>query len=155
MRSNSPQFLWVTNLHTQLEWTLRRVDTSKGMVPCTGPCPFFWNEWVGWWKEVVPCAHPSQPRTGTPHGWVSHILCCARTGANERVAMTITKGHVSVWKLRWPDRPVTLGTTLGHFVLQVLSFEEYFYLHFLHEYKIFLPLSLPFTKRRTIQKIKN
>ena len=37
------------------------------------------NGWAGG-KRVVPCAHPPYPRTGTPHGWVSRIVSCARTG---------------------------------------------------------------------------
>ena len=47
----------------------------------------------GWASEnrVVPCAHPSHPRTGTPHEWVSHILCCARTGAKGPAVLTVTR----------------------------------------------------------------
>jgi hypothetical protein len=40
----------------------------------------FWrtNGWAGG-KMMVPCAHPLHPETSTPHGWVSHIILCART----------------------------------------------------------------------------
>ena len=48
------------------------------------------NGWAGE-KMMVPCAHPSHPRTSTPNGWVSHILCCARTGANGRAVLTVTR----------------------------------------------------------------
>ena len=56
------------------------------------------NGWAGE-KRVVPYAHPSHPRTGTPHGWGSHILCCARTGDKGPAVLTVTKGHVPVRKL--------------------------------------------------------
>jgi hypothetical protein len=29
---------------------------------------------------MVRCVRPPHPRTGTPHGWVSLIIHCARTG---------------------------------------------------------------------------
>jgi hypothetical protein len=66
------------------------------------------NGWAGE-KGVVPCAHPSHPRTVIPHGSRFHILCCAKTGAKGPAVLTVTKGHVPVRKLRQPDRPVTLG----------------------------------------------
>ena len=66
------------------------------------------NGWAGE-KGVVPCAHPSHPRIGTPHESRFHILCCARMGAEEPVVQTVTKGHVPVRKLRELHRPVTLG----------------------------------------------
>ena len=54
--------------------------------------PFFLKKkgWAGE-KRVVPCAHLSHPRTGTPHGWVFHFLFCARTGANGPVVLTVTR----------------------------------------------------------------
>jgi hypothetical protein len=85
------------------------------------------NEWAGE-KGVVTYAHPSHSRTGTPHGWMSHILCCTRTGAKGHTVLTVIKWHVPVRTFLWPDRLVTLGIPLGtscHFVLQVLSFAEF------------------------------
>jgi hypothetical protein len=49
----------------------QNIQKIQDRLPCTGPGPFFGiNEWAGE-KKVVQCAHPSQPRTNTPHGWVS------------------------------------------------------------------------------------
>ena len=42
-------------------------------------------------KGVVACAHPFDPRTSTPHEWVSHILCCGRAGAKGRAVLMVTK----------------------------------------------------------------
>ena len=74
---------------------------NKGMVPCTSSGPFVLKKIGGPVKKgVVPCAHPSHPRTGTPHGYRFHILCCARTGAKEPAVLMFTKGHVLVRKLQ-------------------------------------------------------
>ena len=63
----------------------------------------------GWASEkgVVSCAHPSHPRTNTPHGSWFHILCCARIGAKGLAVLTVTKGHVLV-----SEAPVT--GLIGH-----------------------------------------
>ena len=47
---------------------------------------FFQNKWVGRWKAGGAMC--------TPHGWVSHILCCAKTGAKGPVVLTVTRRTV-------------------------------------------------------------
>ena len=54
---------------------------------------------------MCPSLSPKGPVT---FGSRFHILCCARIGARGPAVLTVTKGHVLVIKLRWPDWPVTL-----------------------------------------------
>ena len=35
--------------------------------------------------------HPSHPRTGTPHGYWFHILCCVKMGAKEPAVQWLQK----------------------------------------------------------------
>ena len=53
---------------------------------------FLKKKWVGRWeKGSAMCPSPIHPRTGTPHGWVSRIVRCSRTGAKGRAVLTVKR----------------------------------------------------------------
>ena len=49
-----------------------------------------------------------------PHGWVSHILCCARTGAEGPVVLTVTRMTCAASKAMVTGSVGHSGYTFGY-----------------------------------------
>ena len=52
---------------------------------------FLKNKWVGMLKKGGAMCPSPLPKDRTPHGWISCIVCCARTGAKGRAVLIVKR----------------------------------------------------------------